>query len=61
MLVLVIALPTLESTIKPGDTVINSLTQQFAPGGIFVVNLDGTLALMRKPLALMVYLRQDSC
>ncbi len=35
--------PTLEPTIKPGDTVIMSLTQrQFAPGGIFVVNLDGT-------------------
>ena len=34
--------PTLEPTIRPGDTVIISLTQrQFAPGGIFVVNLDG--------------------
>ena len=43
MLALGVAEPTLEPTIKPGDTVIMSLTQrQFAPGGIFVVNLDGT-------------------
>ena len=43
MLALVMAEPTLEPTIKPGDTVIISLTQrQFAQGGIFVVNLDGT-------------------
>ena len=39
---------TLEPTIKPGDTLIISLTQrQFAQGGIFMVNLDGTLLLCR--------------
>jgi hypothetical protein len=43
LLALGMAEPTLEPAIKPGDTVIMSLTQrQFAPGGIFVVNLDGT-------------------
>ncbi len=40
--------PALEPTIKPGDIVIISLTRrQFAQGGIFVVNLDGTLLLCR--------------
>jgi len=40
--------PTLEPTIKPGDTLIISLTQrQFVQGGIFVVNLDGTQLLCR--------------
>lgn len=48
MLALVMTEPTLEPTIKPGDTVIISLTQrQFAQGGIFVVNLDGTQLLCR--------------
>jgi len=43
MLALVMAEPALEPTIKPGDTVIMSLTQwQFTPGGIFVANLNGT-------------------
>jgi hypothetical protein len=42
ILALGVAEPTLEPTIKPGNTVIMSLPQrQFAPGGIFVVNLDG--------------------
>ena len=48
MLALGMAEPTLELTIKPGDTVILSLTQrQFAPGAIFVVNLDATQLLCR--------------
>lgn len=37
-----------EPTIKPGDTVIISLTQrQFAQGGIFLINLDDTQILGR--------------
>ncbi len=48
LVALVMAEHALEPTIKPGDTVIISLTQrQFAQGGIFVVNLDGTLLLCR--------------
>jgi hypothetical protein len=48
LVALVMAEPTLEPTIKPGDTVIISLTQrQFTQGGIFVVNLDGTQLLCR--------------
>jgi hypothetical protein len=48
LVALVMAEPALEPTIKPGDTVIISLTQrQFAQGGIFVVNLDGTQLLCR--------------
>ena len=43
MLALVMAEPTLEPASKPGDTVIMGLSpRQFAPGGIFVVNIDGT-------------------
>lgn len=48
LVALVMAEPTLEPTIKPGDTLIISLTQrQFVQGGIFVVNLDGTQLLCR--------------
>ena len=48
LVALVMAEHALEPTIKPGDTVIISLTQrQFAQGGIFVVNLDGTQLLCR--------------
>jgi hypothetical protein len=48
LVALVMAEHALEPTIKPGDTVIISLTQrQFAQGGIFVVNTDGTLLLCR--------------
>jgi hypothetical protein len=48
LVALVMAEHALEPTINPGDTVIISLTQrQFAQGGIFVVNLDGTLLLCR--------------
>ena len=48
LVALVMAEHALEPTIKPGDTVIISLTQrQFAQGGIFVVNLDGTHLLCR--------------
>jgi hypothetical protein len=48
LVALVMAEPTLEPTIKPGDTLIISLTQRrFAQGGIFVVNLDGTQLLCR--------------
>ena len=48
LVALVMAEPTLEPTVKPGDTVIISLTQrQFVQGGIFVVNLDGTQLLCR--------------
>jgi hypothetical protein len=48
LVALVMAEPALEPTIKPGDIVIISLTRrQFAQGGIFVVNLDGTLLLCR--------------
>jgi hypothetical protein len=48
LVALVMAEHALEPAIKPGDTVIISLTQrQFAQGGIFVVNLDGTLLLCR--------------
>ena len=43
VLALGVAEPTLEPTITPGDTVMIRLTQrQFAPGGIVVVNFDGT-------------------
>jgi hypothetical protein len=43
ILALGVAEPALEPTIRPGDSVIMSLTQrQCAPGGILVVNLDGT-------------------
>ena len=48
LVALVMAEHALEPTINPGDTVIISLTQrQFAQGGIFMVNLDGTLLLCR--------------
>lgn len=48
LVALVMAEQTLKPTIKPGDTLIISLTQrQFAQGGIFVVNLDGTQVLCR--------------
>lgn len=48
LVALVMAAHALEPTIKPGDTIIISLTQrQFAQGGIFVVNLDGTQLLCR--------------
>jgi hypothetical protein len=48
LVALVMAEHALEPTIKPGDSVIISLTQrQFAQGGIFVVDLDGTLLLCR--------------
>jgi hypothetical protein len=48
LVALVMAEHALEPTIKPGDTVIISLTQrQFSQGGIFVVNLDGTQLLCR--------------
>lgn len=48
LVALVMAEPTLGPTIKPGDTVIISLTQrQFTQGGIFVVDLDGTQLLCR--------------
>jgi hypothetical protein len=48
LVALAMAEPTLEPTIKPGDTLIISLTQrQFVQGGIFVVNLDGTQLLCR--------------
>jgi len=48
LVALVMVEHVLEPTIKPGDTVIISLTQrQFAQGGIFVVNLDDTQLLCR--------------
>ncbi len=48
LVALVMAEHALEPTIKPGDTVIISLTQrQFAQGGIFVIGLDGTQLLCR--------------
>jgi hypothetical protein len=48
LVALVMAEPALEPTIKAGDTIIISLTQrQFAQGGIFLVNLDGTRFLCR--------------
>ena len=48
LVALVMTEHALEPTIKPGDTIIISLTQrQFAQGGIFVVNLDGTQLLCR--------------
>jgi hypothetical protein len=48
LVALVMAEPTLGPAIKPGDTVIISLTQrQFTQGGIFVVDLDGTQLLCR--------------
>jgi Peptidase S24-like/Bacteriophage CI repressor helix-turn-helix domain len=48
LVALVMAEHALEPTIKPGDTVTISLTQrQFAQGGIFVVNIDGTQLLCR--------------
>ena len=48
LVALVMAEHALEPTIKPGDTVIISLTQrQFTQGGIFVVDLDGTQLLCR--------------
>jgi hypothetical protein len=43
VLALGVAEPALGPAIKPGDTVMIRLTpRQFAPGGIFVVNFDGT-------------------
>jgi len=48
LVALVMAEHALEPTIKPGDTVIISLTQrQFAQGGIFVVRLDDTYLMCR--------------
>jgi Peptidase S24-like/Bacteriophage CI repressor helix-turn-helix domain len=48
LVALVMAEHALEPTIRPGDTVIISLTQrQFAQGGIFVVNLDDIQLLCR--------------
>jgi hypothetical protein len=48
LVALVMADQALEPTIKPGDTIIISLTQrQFVQGGIFVVNLDGTQLMCR--------------
>ena len=48
LVALVMAENALEPAIKPGDTVIISLTQrQFAQGGIFVVRLDDTHLMCR--------------
>gem|GEM_PF-5139145 len=48
LVALVMAEPTLEPTVTPGDTLIISLTQRhFVQGAIFVVDLDGTLLLGR--------------
>lgn len=48
LVALLMAEHALEPTVKPGDNVIISLTQrQFAQGGIFAINLDGTLLLCR--------------
>jgi hypothetical protein len=48
LVALVVAEHALEPTVKPGDTIIISLTQrQFTQGGIFVVSLDGAQLLCR--------------